>query len=462
MIELLEKILQLNEDGAGIRALYKIYHGLERGIDPDKADLFTALDMMKGYYIEYLDWYEQVQRKSDLFRYLREKPVRLAYTKRLEEIERALRSRDEKEMLVALDLAVDKWHIDFPAIYHIKMGIEDDPKLEKIVDDIEEILIRLGKLPKESPYTGIHKIVKESSIDFPRETLDLSVWNKKGDIYTIKPEVKGKILEIIKRYPDKDLLSVVAKGRDDQLTIYIMGSICTNQYVDDSDVDVHLQVSKKSSLYNDLEFQKNVSKWFFDRKNLEKIDSFVGKHPVELYIQYRFVRPQIDSCYDLLRDIWLVKPKIVSLDFDPYDEYSDILDDVRSIVSNVDELLGELKRDVIDYEVIQEALKNLPKEYREPLLKKLKSKLQEIEDDILGLGRERHQWSVTRDKASAKLSKGTKASAKEIEDWEEANAIFKFAVRYKCVKIIKELEKLIEDDEITSDEVSKVKSILGV
>lgn len=308
--------------------------------------------------------------------------------------------------------------------------------------------------------------IKESSIDFPREALDLSVWDKKNETYAIKPKVKDKILEIIKRYPEiamgYDLMNIVARGGDGQPTIYIMGSICTNQYVNDSDIDIHLQVSKKSPLYDDKEFQKSVSKWFFDRKNIEKIDSFVGKHPVELYIQYRFVRPQIDSCYDLMRDIWLVEPKIVSLDFDPYDEYSDILEDIRSIVSNVDELLGELKRDVIDYEVMQEALKNLPKEYREPLLKKLKLKLQEIEDDILNLGSERHQWSVARDKASELLSKGAKSTKKELENWEEANAIFKFAVRYRYVKVIKELENLMEDDEITPDEISKVKSILGI
>lgn len=75
--------------------------------------------------------------------------------------------------------------------------------------------------------------VEESSIDFPQADLDSSVWDKKGETYTIKPEVKNKILEIVKRYPKFPLLEIAKE-------IHIVGSIATNQFLSDADLDIHV------------------------------------------------------------------------------------------------------------------------------------------------------------------------------------------------------------------------------
>jgi hypothetical protein len=155
VLESLKNILDkevVNEDVSGIKALYSVYHGLERGLDPEKTDLFTALSMMKDYYKEYLRWYDKVIKRRDFKRYSEELPVVIAYQRRLQEVSRALESRNEKEMLVALDMAIGQWHIDYPAIHHIGAEIGDDLQLENLLVKIEEILFKLGKLPKESPY----------------------------------------------------------------------------------------------------------------------------------------------------------------------------------------------------------------------------------------------------------------------------------------------------------------------
>ena len=50
--------------------------------------------------------------------------------------------------------------------------------------------------------------VIESSIDYPRSSLDSSVWAKEDDVYTLKEDVKKKILAILEGYPDVLLLEI--------------------------------------------------------------------------------------------------------------------------------------------------------------------------------------------------------------------------------------------------------------
>ena len=450
MIELLEKMLLLNEDEAGIRALYKIYHGIERGIDPEKSDVFTALDMMREYYIEYKHWYQKVLRRSDFKRYQKEMPVIQAYLKRLAEINAALVSGDEKEMLVALDSAVNQWHIDFPAIHHIGMEIEDDLELERILGNIEEILSRLGRLPEESPYKGLG----ESSIDFPQEDLDSSVWIKKEDgSYTPQLDIRDKIENLIRNYQDKDLLSIAEE-------IHIVGSIASNQYLDDCDIDIHI-IPKNIKDWSEEEVEE-VTNWF--NKHRDEMDGFIGSHPVEIYIQVEPSQDLMsDGCYDLLNDRWLTGPKIVPMDLDPYEDYSHILDDVKDAVEDADLLLGELKRDVIDYEVIKQAMKRMAGENKEKLLKKLQDKLSEMEDDIEALYKERGEWVDKRRKASKPATpEEALEDVKLAKRWKDTNALFKFVNRYHYLRVIKDLKELLADDEITPDEVSKIKNIMGM
>ncbi len=81
--------------------------------------------------------------------------------------------------------------------------------------------------------------VEESTIDFPRPGLDVSVWDKIGDSYVIKPDVKKIILDTLDKYIKINLRSIAD-------SIHITGSIGTNQYVgsgpDASDLDVHLVI----------------------------------------------------------------------------------------------------------------------------------------------------------------------------------------------------------------------------
>jgi hypothetical protein len=330
----------------------------------------------------------------------------------------------------------------YPSSLFVTMG--DDSFLSGRIKNAEhlEALLRYGK-----------EFVSESSIDFPQKNLDSSVWDKKGKTYTIKLEVKNKILEIVKRYPDIPLLEIAKE-------IHVVGSIATNQYLDTADCDIHI-IPKNIKDWSEEEVEE-VTNWF--NKHRDEIDGFIGSHPVEVYIQVEPSQDLMsDGCYDLLNDMWLTGPKIVPMDFDPYEDYSYILDDVKDAVEDADLLFGELKRDVIDYEVIKQAMERMAGENKEKLLKKLQDKLDEMEEDIEALYKERGEWVDKRRKASKPATpEEALEDVKLAKRWKDTNALFKFVNRYHYLKVIKGLKELMADDEITPDEVSKIKTIMGM
>jgi predicted nucleotidyltransferase len=308
----------------------------------------------------------------------------------------------------------------------------------------------------------LESIFSESSIDFPQKDLDLNVWDKKDNLYTIVPEVKRKILDVIGKYPDVDLIDAAAGGEPSPAaTIHIVGSICSNQYTLDADIDVHIVISEDADFYGDIDFQKKVIKWFND--NRESIDGFIGKHPIEVYPQYDKKQDMMSvGVYDLLADEWLVGPKKVPEDYDPYEDFSHIADDLRDVVEDADKLFGELKRDVIDYGVIVQAMNQLSVEQKELFLERLGRKLEEIEDDIDSLYSKRKEWIAARKKASKPSSPEEAADDIELaKQWNDQNAIFKFVNRYNYLKIISDLKDLLKDNKLTPREVDKIQGIMG-
>lgn len=78
-------------------------------------------------------------------------------------------------------------------------------------------------------------IKKESTIDYPvSETLCPEVWDKTESGYVIKEDIKQKALELVDKF--------LAKYKVEATGVNVVGSICSNQYTDDADVDIHIQV----------------------------------------------------------------------------------------------------------------------------------------------------------------------------------------------------------------------------
>lgn len=299
---------------------------------------------------------------------------------------------------------------------------------------------------------SLDRDVFESSIDFPRVSLDPTIWSKEDGNYTLRKDVKRKVLDVLKKYPDVPLLEIAKE-------IHIVGSSCTNQYLDTADLDTHI-IPKSNEGWSEEKANK-VIKWF--NTNRDKIGGYVGTHPVEVYIQLDPNQDLMsDGCYDLLRDKWLVGPKIVSMSTDPYEDFSHIAQDIRDAVEDADELFGELKRDIIDYDVIKQAMERMSGQDKERLMQKLRGKLKELEINISALYSKRGEWVDARRKASKPES--PESALKDVElakNWKDINAQFKFINRYQYLRTISSLQKLLDDGEVTSNEIGKIKDIMG-
>jgi hypothetical protein len=288
-------------------------------------------------------------------------------------------------------------------------------------------------------------VLRESVIDYPREDLESTVWDKTGDSYTIKEPVRQKIVHTLSQYDRMDLDKVAKR-------IHITGSIGTNQYDDDTDIDVHLIVDQKD--FDDPGgIQRDAFKYFRD------LDQKVGLHPIEVYLQFNEAQEMLsDAVYDLRRDTWIKGPRVVDENYDPYEDYADVMVDVADAAFDADKLLGELRRDVIDHRAIETAMGHMTSGERSRLMEKLKTKLGEIEDDIEQLMALRGQWVDMRRKSSA--AEPGKSAIEDIEvvkKWNDANAIFKFLNRYRYMKTISALEKLSANgiDKAEVDDVGK-------
>lgn len=302
----------------------------------------------------------------------------------------------------------------------------------------------------------------ESSIDFPREGLAPQVWERGGeDSYVLRPEVKEKILDFLEKYPDRDIIGV-AKEEDGVPTIHIVGSICTNQFTDSTDIDVHVVVDPEDELFNDEDARSEIKRWFEEHR--EEYDGSIGHHPIEVYMQTNEKQDLAsDGAYHLMEDEWLKGPKIVGTDYDPYDDFSHIFDELKDVAGEADLEMGELKRDVIDYETISSALQHLPDDQRDKVLERMKEKLKEIEADIDSLYGTRKEMVDIRKRSDRPDPDQAMQDAESSKKWNDANALFKFMDRYRYLKIIGDLEDVVADDEeVTDDDVDVIKDIMGV
>ena len=142
--------------------------------------------------------------------------------------------------------------------------------------------------------SGIHGVVqedveKESSIDYPvSEGL-------------CPDEIKQLALEMVSK--------LLARYHVESTGVNIVGSICSNQYTQDADVDVHIQVDLPDDVAEKL---NNLRKKETD-KIFAGIDLMVGEpgktHPLEFYFQSNIYGDMGScGCYDLLHDEWLSGP----------------------------------------------------------------------------------------------------------------------------------------------------------
>lgn len=315
------------------------------------------------------------------------------------------------------------------------------------------------KIYKKEGDHWVHKAkrVNESSIDYPSERLPEDVWElqvlKEETAYVLRPEVEEKIQAVFKKFDAEHKVALLeGSGK-----VHIIGSIGTNQYEEDADIDVHI-LRDAASLPKEKpadEWVKEVITWSVVPENRV----FVGKHPIELFLQLDESTDALaDAVYDFNDRNWLKGPMITPFTFDPYDIYGPVIDELKAVAKEADVSIGELERDVIDYEVIRGALGKLPDEIRSKLRDRLQSKLDEIEQDIDELAKDRKEWKQMRQDASKNTP--DLSDIDRVKKWASRNALYKFLQRYGYAQVIRELERLTKGRKIEDKDVPVIKSIL--
>lgn len=274
----------------------------------------------------------------------------------------------------------------------------------------------------------------ESVMDFPQgETLSDDVWDMVDGKWVMKPEAK----EMARRFADW----ATGKFSLSSPKVRIVGSMCSNTYDDDADIDVHLT---DTSLSEDdcKRINKELRRAFRDEFGEDGSD-MLGTHPFEVFVQNNPYRDLMSvGCYDLDMDTWETEPLIRPADYDPYStnyqaiysQNSEIILRIRDFISSLQEFVCTVRLSERSGEEFRETLSSMSEgmvESAEALLEDAREMRGSIIDpdseQEARMARESRMWSVS-DATFKLLSKfGYISVLKKVSDIDYASDLQSFA-----------------------------------
>lgn len=283
--------------------------------------------------------------------------------------------------------------------------------------------------------------VNESVLDYPNgNSLDSKIWDKDDDSWTLKSNISSKIKEVSEY--------IASKLKLKNPKAFIVGSICTNSYSDDSDIDLHIEVENLKTKSEDFMHKLNKKARDEFKSKFEGLE--FGGHSVEIYIQNnKFQDMGSRGAYDVDNDEWIAEPTIMDSEFDPYEEYFE-----KSIDSlEHDDLISKASKVIFDAGIISNVIINIKDNGK--FLEKMFSKLEDISKrskEIFDLIRLSRKTSSTpkNEKDSEKMRKDKK--------WNINDAAFKLMGNIGVLAILKDVAN-IKDAE--GDETAKAKYVLN-
>lgn len=279
-------------------------------------------------------------------------------------------------------------------------------------------------------------IFTESILDAPQDTLDQNVWNLQTDPKkpSLQSEAKAKL--------DKAISWVQDKYHFEDLSVYIIGSICSNSYSDNSDIDLDFCAKNATKDDDDPEVVKEFG-WRFKKDFIDNYieanqeDSMIGGHPLEVYFNPNpFQCFTSIGCYNVLEDKWEVGPVIKSENYDPIaDLYSDSTKQAKDIIDDIRDIIFDL------YQLSIVAKKSSSQKFKDARETEIRKKL-EKSDEILTL------MKKTRSKFQTPV-KSREAALKRRDDrrFHVADAAFKFLDKFGYIDILKKFAEMSYNEE---------------
>jgi len=321
-------------------------------------------------------------------------------------------------------------------LYSIAPTAEDLPT----VLDVQEVRVVLGSI-----------------LDYPHRSLDEDVWDVSGDEPKLREEAAD---EIINRFMD----AWESRDYDSEwvLRFEFLGSMATLQYNRFSDIDINVVIDRPA-VENSLGLDGSDEEFKDFRRpiarELNGQDYADTLHPVNYYIVGEDFVPSPDAIYDINTGVWEKPYPELPFDFDPDKEFKDVRETVQVTMDNLDLMLAETKRDLIDYDLILEALEGLGSTEQAFLAEKLHDKLLEIESGIEDLAKEYVDIRDTRNELFLRDDSDGLLSYEHSKNWAPENVQEKYLDRYKYISVLQKLREIAEDG-VVPEEIDEIEDVL--
>lgn len=269
------------------------------------------------------------------------------------------------------------------------------------------------------------KYIQESSVDIPKSNLDPTVFqfpDGGGQPY-LQPSIKKQIVDALNNF----------EGYIQVEDVYIVGSILTKLYNENSDIDVNLITTDAN--VDDLTTTQLLT---IIRQINGKL-AIGTTHPINFYIVLNAFDPiNYDAIYDLRSDKWIKEPQNIELNISQY------LNNFNKVVSKIDLTIAQLRREIIDYDT----LATFTPEQIKDIQSQLQRKLVEISDKIDTLIDIRKVIHRKRKKAFNRPMSPEEIKNYRSKNFLPENIIDKLLQRYYYWDFIKKLENIVNDKEI--------------
>ena len=228
---------------------------------------------------------------------------------------------------------------------------------------------------------------------------------------------------------------------------FIKGSILTKQYTKDSDIDIFVRVN--SGLYTEDQL-KILLKPIWD-----EIDETYIKgvpHPFQYYItKEKYNTDNTEAMYDVENDEWIKRSSSKSINIDEY------IDDFKKHVDQFSDFSEELRRNMIDYEI----LKDISTEDLAGLKLKLNKELMELNRNISDLSEVYDEVRDMRNRSFSKEITPSEIKKYGIKTRLPGNVVFKLLERYYYLDLYKKIKNIIGDDnKLSHNEFEQLNAVL--
>ena len=292
-----------------------------------------------------------------------------------------------------------------------------------------------------------------SIIDYPRDTLDPQIWESDPSVhggYTLVEDIKQQITDAFVTF-----LDAVGLPEDSIVAVYLYGSIMSNQYNDETDVDGRILLDPQ--IVYDVYGDEILGDDLFDMAEgiIHDVILEGTKHPLNMTVviageetelgQAELGVDEENPLYEVTNDEFLVEPYFIDQEFDPDVDLKEKIDVGEEKADEINELLFDLEKDIDDFEYLLDAVKNISDK------KKFNTKIENKKDEI---------ESALNDLRIEQSNLKKKRYGKEKVHTDLGNIVYKIVEKYKLLGKLKAIKKVVENG-FDEKDIESLKRILG-